>query len=99
MWEMMWDLSGSLPGTLKLSANPEMCLLATRGCPVRLERDVDQLFIAARGAHSAKPVGVRGRIERLVGGPYLELFARETPRGWTAWGAETPEETNDKTKA
>ena len=65
-----------------------MCLLATRGCPVRLERDVDQLLIAPRGAHSAKPPGARSRIERLVGGPYLELFARERPQGWTAWGAE-----------
>ena len=29
-----------------------------------------------------------GRIERLVGGPYLELFARETAPGWTSHGDE-----------
>jgi len=29
---------------------------------------------------------VRDRIERLVSGPYIELFARETKRGWDCWG-------------
>jgi N6-adenosine-specific RNA methylase IME4 len=29
---------------------------------------------------------VRERIERLVAGPYLELFARETAPGWHCWG-------------
>jgi N6-adenosine-specific RNA methylase IME4 len=29
---------------------------------------------------------VRERIERLVAGPYLELFARETKPGWHCWG-------------
>jgi hypothetical protein len=28
------------------------------------------------------------RIERLVAGPYLELFARETKPGWECWGDE-----------
>jgi N6-adenosine-specific RNA methylase IME4 len=31
---------------------------------------------------------VHGRIERLVGGPYLELFARSRRSGWDAWGNE-----------
>jgi N6-adenosine-specific RNA methylase IME4 len=29
---------------------------------------------------------VRERIERLVAGPYVELFARETKPGWHCWG-------------
>jgi N6-adenosine-specific RNA methylase IME4 len=29
---------------------------------------------------------VRDRIERLVAGPYLELFSRETKQGWECWG-------------
>ena len=33
-----------------------------------------------------KPDCVRERIERLVPGPYLELFARETKEGWDCWG-------------
>jgi N6-adenosine-specific RNA methylase IME4 len=69
-------------------ANPEVCLLATRGRPRRLDRDVDQLIVAPRGAHSAKPAEARVRIGRLVAGPYLELFARQTPAGWTVWGNE-----------
>ena len=33
-----------------------------------------------------EPDCVRERIERLVAGPYLELFARETKKGWDCWG-------------
>lgn len=72
-------------------ANPEMCLLATRGAPTRLARDVDQFVIAARRAHSAKPEAVRERIEALVPGPYLELFARDPRDGWTVWGNQISE--------
>lgn len=38
------------------------------------------------GAHSEKPAEAHARIERLVAGPYLELFARRPVRGWDAWG-------------
>lgn len=69
-------------------ANSEPCLLATRGKPKRLNADVRQGIIAPRREHSRKPEGVHDRIERLVAGPYLELFARETRPGWTAWGNE-----------
>lgn len=67
-------------------ANPEQCLLATKGKPIRLARDVPRLIVAPRREHSRKPDQVRGRIERLVGGPYLELFVRETHSGWDGWG-------------
>ena len=70
-------------------ANSEVCLLATRGKPKRLNADVRQGIIEPRREHSRKPDCVHARIERLVAGPYLELFARNTPRpGWTAWGNE-----------
>jgi N6-adenosine-specific RNA methylase IME4 len=69
-------------------ANPEICLLATRGNPRRVGRDVPRLLIAPRREHSRKPDEVYGRIERLVPGPYLELFARARRPNWTAWGAE-----------
>jgi N6-adenosine-specific RNA methylase IME4 len=69
-------------------ANTEPCLLATRGAPFRLNTDVDQLLVAPRGRHSAKPEEARDRIERLVGGPYLELFGRARVDGWTVWGNE-----------
>jgi N6-adenosine-specific RNA methylase IME4 len=67
-------------------ANPEQCLLATRGRPKRRGRNVRKLIIEPRREHSRKPDEVRDRIERLVPGPYLELFARHTKPGWDCWG-------------
>ena len=69
-------------------ANTEPCLLATRGKPKRLNADVRQAIIEPRREHSRKPRGVHERIERLVAGPYLELFARARRPGWDAWGNE-----------
>jgi N6-adenosine-specific RNA methylase IME4 len=67
-------------------ANAELCLLATRGRPKRLARDVRRLVVSPRREHSRKPAEIRTRIERLVGGPYLEIFARESTPGWETWG-------------
>lgn len=69
-------------------ANTEDCLLFLKGHPTRLNQDVRQLITEPVGVHSAKPQEVHARIERLVGGPYLELFAREAREGWTVWGNE-----------
>ena len=69
-------------------ANAESCLLATRGSPSRLAKDVHQIVMAPVADHSRKPDEVRTRIERLVPGPYLELFARRPIAGWTTWGNE-----------
>jgi len=69
-------------------ANSEPCLLATRGKPQRLHRDVPQVIIEPRREHSRKPDCVHERIERLVAGPYLELFARKRRLGWDCWGDE-----------
>jgi N6-adenosine-specific RNA methylase IME4 len=70
-------------------ANSEVCLLATRGKPKRLNADVRQGIIAPRREHSRKPDGIHERIERLVAGPYLELFARQKRAGWDVWGNQT----------
>ena len=70
-------------------ANPEQCLLATRGKPTRKAKDVRRLVVEKRREHSRKPDCVRERIERLVSGPYLEMFARETKPGWDCWGNQT----------
>jgi len=69
-------------------ANLECCLLATRGAPMRLAMDVHQIVTTPIGEHSAKPGEVRSRIQRLLAGPYLELFARRATPGWTSWGNE-----------
>jgi N6-adenosine-specific RNA methylase IME4 len=73
-------------------ANTEPCLLATRGKPKRLDAGVRQGIIAPRQEHSRKPDEIHDRIERLVAGPYLELFARRPRAGWTVWGNEVPSE-------
>jgi N6-adenosine-specific RNA methylase IME4 len=70
-------------------ANSEVCLLATRGKPQRQDNAVRQGIIAPRREHSRKPDCVHERIERLVEGPYLELFARAPRDDWTVWGNET----------
>ena len=70
-------------------ANVELCLLGIRGKPKRLAKDVRQLIISPRRRHSQKPPEARERIERLVAGPYLELFARTPRDGWTTWGNES----------
>jgi N6-adenosine-specific RNA methylase IME4 len=57
-------------------ANPELCLLATRGAPKRL-KSVRQLVVAPVAEHSHKPSEVLHRIQQLVPGPYLEMFARD----------------------
>lgn len=70
-------------------ANPELCLLGTLGCPHRLSRNVRQLVEAPTRTHSRKPDEIYERIEQLVDGPYVELFARNQRPGWKSWGNET----------
>ena len=83
------DVDGQVGMGYWTRANSEVCLLATRGKPKRLAADVRQAIVAPRREHSRKPDGVHERIERLVAGPYLELFARQERPGWTVWGNET----------
>lgn len=66
----------------------EVCHLFKRGKPRRLSKGVRQIIRAPRREHSRKPDETYGRIESLVAGPYLELFARQAQPGWTAWGNE-----------
>lgn len=67
----------------------ELCLVATKGKPAVRDRGVRQLIVAPRREHSRKPDEQYSKIERLVDGPYLEMFARQRREGWTAWGDET----------
>jgi len=71
-------------------ANPEQCLLATRGKPKRRAKDVRRLVIDRRREHSRKPDEIPGWIVDLYGDrPRLEMFARTQRPGWDAWGNET----------
>lgn len=69
-------------------SNAEICLLATRGKPERKAKDVRQLCTDHIREHSRKPDEIYERIERLVDGPYIELFSRNNREGWDAWGNE-----------
>ena len=71
-------------------ANPEQCLLATRGVGLkRMDRSVQRLIVAPRGRHSEKPIEAYRRIERLFGNVNrIELFARQRRAGWNAFGNE-----------
>lgn len=82
------DGSDFMGGGYWTRANPEQCLLATRGRPKRLEKDVRRWISSPRREHSRKPDELYGRIERLVAGPYLELFCRSGAPEWDAWGDE-----------
>lgn len=70
-------------------ANPEQCLLATKGHPKRLSRSVRKWIHAPVREHSRKPDETYERIEQLVAGPYLELFSRTNRPGWTSWGDQS----------
>ena len=70
-------------------ANSETCLLATRGKPKRVAKDVRRLIVSPRREHSRKPDEVYERIERLLRGPGIELFARQERAGWDSWGLES----------
>jgi N6-adenosine-specific RNA methylase IME4 len=70
-------------------ANPEICLLATRGNPQRVSKAVHSVLDSRIREHSQKPDETRDRIVALMGDvPRIELFAREKTPGWDVWGNE-----------
>jgi N6-adenosine-specific RNA methylase IME4 len=71
-------------------ANPEPCMLAKLGNPLRLDEGVHSVIMTPVGHHSEKPDEAYSRMERLFGGPRLELFARRPRAGWITWGDELP---------
>lgn len=66
----------------------ECCIIATRGKPVVLAKDVRSVLFAPLGKHSEKPEAFYKLVETLSPGPYLELFARRERPGWTCFGDE-----------
>ena len=70
-------------------ANPEICVLATKGNISRKSNAVRQLQVFPIERHSKKPDEFRDLILELVGAlPRIELFAREKVKGWDVWGDE-----------
>lgn len=64
----------------------EQCWLFTRGSPKRLDKGVPQIIECGRGIHSEKPWVTHAYAQKLVDGPYLEMFARSKQPGWASWG-------------
>lgn len=70
-------------------ANAEICLLATKGKPKRINAGVHSIVMTPIEAHSKKPDEVKKRIIDLAGDlPRLEMFARQKTDGWDVWGNE-----------
>jgi len=70
-------------------ANAELCLLATKGKPKRINASVHSVIATPIQRHSQKPQEVRDKIVELVGDlPRIELFARSKTEGWDVWGNE-----------
>lgn len=70
-------------------ANPEICLIGTKGHPKRVSKAVHSVIDLPIEKHSKKPDEVRKRIIELCGDlPRVELFARETHEGWVCLGNE-----------
>ena len=70
-------------------SNAEICLLAVKGNPKRLDMGVHSIIYAPIDAHSKKPDETRNRIVKLIGDiPRVELFARQKVKGWDVWGNE-----------
>jgi len=81
-------------------ANPEICVIATKGSIKRLSASITNLQVFPIEQHSKKPDEFRNLITELVGDlPRIELFARQTAQGWDSWGNEITNggEYNDKT--
>jgi N6-adenosine-specific RNA methylase IME4 len=86
---MVWD-KGSGTGNWVLNAH-ELLLIAVRGdmpCPAPANRPVSIIRTPA-SRHSEKPEAFAEAIERMFPGlPRVEMFARRTRVGWSAWGNE-----------
>ena len=62
-------------------------MIAKMGNPKIISHSVRQNIYGVIGEHSEKPAETRDRIVELLGDlPRIELFAREHPAGWSAWG-------------
>ena len=70
-------------------ANAEVCLLATKGKPKRINAGIRQIIESVPEKHSKKPNIVRDKIVELCGDlPRIELFARNQTDKCDSWGNE-----------
>ncbi len=76
-------------------AGSEMCLIATKGKPKRINAGVRSVVQSEILAHSRKPNIFRKKIIELMGDlPRIELFAREQNEGFDVWGNQVENSIN-----
>jgi len=93
----VWDKMNHNPGQYTLS-NCELCLLFKRGRipKPRGARNIQQLVRVPRKKHSEKPIEVIQAIEKMFPTQdRIELFARRKTRGWSVWGIDVLEESDE----
>lgn len=69
--------------------NAEDVFLFRRGRPQRVGKNISEIIVAPLREHSRKPEEFYARVESYTGGPYLELFARQSRHNWTTWGNQS----------
>jgi len=70
-------------------ANAELCLIATKGQPKRIDAGIRSVVDAPIEEHSKKPYAIKRLIVELMGDlPKIELFSRQNTDGWDSWGNE-----------
>ena len=67
----------------------EHCIMAVRGHPVVSLTNQTTIIREKRREHSRKPEAFYSLVEALCPGSKLEMFARQSRRGWASWGAES----------
>jgi len=97
VWEKTTDSGKDWFGMgFYVRASHETCIVATRGKPRKqlTSRSIRSRFrapvprINGKTLHSGKPPEFYSLVERLVEGPYTELFARANRPGWVCSGKE-----------
>jgi len=70
-------------------AGSESAIIAVKGKPKPLNKNIRAVRHEVVGKHSEKPAAFRNDIVDLCGDlPRVELFARDKAEGWSCWGNE-----------
>jgi N6-adenosine-specific RNA methylase IME4 len=94
----IWDKGDRIGMGFWSRKQAEQVYMFTRGKPKRLSAAVPQMIRSSRREHSRKPDEIYKRVEALVPGPYLEMFARQKWPRWDCMGDETSKFSKGKSK-
>jgi len=98
----LWMPDGMAFGMGRLARScKELLLVGTRGSiyqHLRTKSERDLVFAPAT-KHSVKPEALQDKLERMLPGPYLELFARRDRPGWDCCGLECPSTAGEEVRA